>query len=101
LKIAARRPTGLTEGKTAVSDQRRNQRESNRRGRVASRQFFGADQQDYSGEARSTSRRGQGRSAQRGDGVIVIDPNFDRLLFLLTAAFFALAVARTAYLLFG
>jgi len=36
-----------------------------------------------------------------GNGVIVIDPNVDRLLFMLTAAFFALAVARTVRLLFG
>jgi hypothetical protein len=36
-----------------------------------------------------------------GNGVIVIDPNVDRLLFLLTAAFFAFAAARTAHLLFG
>jgi len=36
-----------------------------------------------------------------GNDIIVIDPNVDRLLFLLTAAFFALAVARTAHLLFG
>jgi hypothetical protein len=31
----------------------------------------------------------------------VIDPNVDRLLFILTAAFFALAVARTLGLLFS
>ena len=36
-----------------------------------------------------------------GEGVIVIDPNVDRLLFILTAAFFALAVARTLGLLFS
>jgi hypothetical protein len=35
-----------------------------------------------------------------GNGVIVIDPNVDRLLFMLTAAFFALAVVRTFGLLF-
>jgi hypothetical protein len=34
-------------------------------------------------------------------GIIVIDPNVDRLLFLLTAAFFALALARTLGLLFS
>jgi len=48
-------------------------------------------------------RRGDGRRRRPGGGndIIVIDPNVDRLLFLLTAAFFALAVARTAHLLFG
>jgi hypothetical protein len=45
-------------------------------------------------------RRGDGRQRPAGD-IIVIDPNVDRLLFLLTAAFCAFAVARTAYLLFG
>jgi hypothetical protein len=42
-----------------------------------------------------------GGGARRGNDIIVIDPNVDRLLFLLTAAFFALAVVRTAHLLFG
>jgi hypothetical protein len=37
----------------------------------------------------------------RGNVIIVIDPNVERLLFLLTAALFAFAVAHTAHLLFG
>jgi hypothetical protein len=36
-----------------------------------------------------------------GNGIIVIDPNVDRLFFMLTAAFFALAVAWSVRLLFG
>jgi len=34
------------------------------------------------------------------NGVIVIDPNVERLFFLLTVAFFAFAVVRTLVLLF-
>jgi hypothetical protein len=36
-----------------------------------------------------------------GGGFIVINLNFDRLFFLLTAAFFAFAVVRTVGLLFS
>jgi hypothetical protein len=39
--------------------------------------------------------------AANGIGGIVIDLNVERLFFLLTAAFFAFAVARTVHLLFS
>jgi len=42
--------------------------------------------------AGSVGRRG-------GNGVIVIDPNVNRLFFILAAAFFAFAVVRTIGLL--
>jgi len=59
---------------------------------------------------RESTRRGRGSRSYddaggvgpgKGNGVIVSDPNVDWLLFILTAAFFALAVSRTAHLLFG
>jgi hypothetical protein len=41
------------------------------------------------------------RAAATGIGGIVIDPNVNRLFFILAAAFFALAVVRTLGLLFS
>ena len=53
------------------------------------------------GKPRLRDDIGRPRRFRRGNVIIVIDPNVDRLLFLLTAAFFAFAVAHTAHLLFG
>jgi len=36
-----------------------------------------------------------------GNGVIVINPNINRLFFMLAASFFAFAVVRTVILLFS
>jgi len=44
---------------------------------------------------------GRRSAATKGIGGIVIDPSVDRLFFILTAAFFALAVVRTLGLLFS
>jgi len=68
--------------------------------RVACRQIFGVNQRDAAGEAAATTMAGSVGPGE-GNGVIVIDPNVDWLLFILTAAFFALAVSRTAHLLFN
>src|SRR5215475_13208153 len=41
------------------------------------------------------------RAAAKGIGGIVIDPNLNRLFFMLTASFFAFAVVRTVVLWFS
>jgi hypothetical protein len=98
--------SGPIEAKTDVSVQRRNQRESNRRGVLPSAvshhdNSLARINKTILGKPRLRRDMAGGAAPGGGNGVIVIDPNVDRLLFLLTAAFFAFAVARSAYLLFG
>jgi hypothetical protein len=69
---------------------------------VASRQIFGASYRDAAVEDLAISPRCSATGGRaKGIGNIVIDPNVNRLFFILAAAFFALAVVRTLGLLFS